>query len=155
VETQGGEGDIKKDASQNRIMIPKKVYKKIVKLMPIVCLDGILTNSKGEYLLVKRKNEPLKGHWFVPGGRLLKGEDLKSGFARKMLEETGARVKNVKFTGIYDSKWDKSPHGNIHTVGLVFQGKVKNKDLKVDNQSSEWKWSKTLPKEIFKLLGGK
>ena len=65
-------------------MIPKEFYKEILKVIPIVCVDIVICNSKGLYLLVKRKNEPLKGWWWVVGGRVLHGETAKEAAARKI-----------------------------------------------------------------------
>ena len=46
-------------------------YKAIVEAVPICCVDLII-KSKGKILLVKRKNEPLKGEFWLPGGRIYK-----------------------------------------------------------------------------------
>ena len=42
------------------MFLEQKLYKKIMESMPIVCVDALIINEKKEYLLVKRKNEPLK-----------------------------------------------------------------------------------------------
>ena len=42
-------------------MIPEDLYKQILSVMPIICVDVVIRNDKGQYLLVQRKNEPLKG----------------------------------------------------------------------------------------------
>ena len=38
--------------------------------LPILCVDLIIQNSEGEFLLVKRDNHPIKGYDWVPGGRM-------------------------------------------------------------------------------------
>ena len=43
-------------------------------------------------VLVKRRFEPLAGHWSLPGGMLEVGETLAAGVARELLEETGLVV---------------------------------------------------------------
>lgn len=58
-------------------MIPKKTYIQILKSLPILCVDIIARNAKGEYLLVKRANEPKKYRWWIVGGRVFKGESLE------------------------------------------------------------------------------
>lgn len=40
-------------------------------------------------VLVKRAQEPLKGRWSLPGGRLEVGETMREGIARELREETG------------------------------------------------------------------
>ena len=40
-------------------LIPIKEYSRIIEVLPILCVDVAVQNSKGEYLLVRRTNEPL------------------------------------------------------------------------------------------------
>jgi ADP-ribose pyrophosphatase YjhB (NUDIX family) len=46
----------------------------------------------GRVLLVKRKHEPLKGRWSLPGGAVEVGETLEHCLVREMAEETGLEV---------------------------------------------------------------
>lgn len=43
-------------------------------------------------VLVRRRFEPMAGHWSLPGGMLEVGETLAAGVAREVLEETGLTV---------------------------------------------------------------
>jgi ADP-ribose pyrophosphatase YjhB (NUDIX family) len=43
-------------------------------------------------VLVRRRFEPMAGHWSLPGGMLEVGETLHAGVAREVLEETGLAV---------------------------------------------------------------
>ncbi len=43
-------------------------------------------------VLVRRRFEPMAGHWSLPGGMLEVGETLAAGVAREVLEETGLAV---------------------------------------------------------------
>ncbi|MCV5153638.1 GDP-mannose mannosyl hydrolase, partial [Escherichia coli] len=54
----------------------------VVRSTPLVCLDFIVENSRGEFLLGKRTNRPAQGYWFVPGGRVQKDETLEAAFER-------------------------------------------------------------------------
>ena len=59
------------------MFIKEDLYKDIIKSVPILCVD-ILINLDDKYLLIKRNDNPLKGEWWVPGGRVLLGEDCIS-----------------------------------------------------------------------------
>jgi colanic acid biosynthesis protein WcaH len=48
----------------------------VVKRTPLVSIDIIVENRRNQVLLGLRKNEPAKGFWFVPGGRILKNERI-------------------------------------------------------------------------------
>lgn len=64
-------------------------------------------------LLVQRANEPGKGQWSFPGGKLHAGETLKQAAERETLEETGVRV---------------SANSIAHTFEMIEYGD--NKELK-------------------------
>jgi mutator protein MutT len=53
---------------------------------------GAVIVQDGRVLLVKRKHEPLKGRWSLPGGAVEIGETLEHCLVREMVEETGLEV---------------------------------------------------------------
>jgi len=68
---------------------------------PIVGVGAVIVND-GKVVLVKRKYEPLKGHWSLPGGMVEIGEPLETALAREMLEETGLRVEVGPVIEVFD-----------------------------------------------------
>jgi len=58
----------------------------------IACVGGLAYDDAGRLLLVQRANEPGRGLWSVPGGRVEPGEDDAAALVREMLEETGLQV---------------------------------------------------------------
>ena len=131
-------------------LIPAKLYKKVVELVPIVCVDVILIHE-GKYILVKRKNEPLKGQWWVVGGRALKGEHSHKAAFRKIKEETGLKVTNLKLRGVYEDHYKKSAWGvPTSSISLVYRAEVESFNPKLDKTSSAIKLSELLPSRFFK-----
>lgn len=59
----------------------------------IRCVGGIVRDTAGQLLLVRRANEPGRGRWSLPGGRVEAGESDADAVAREMLEETGLSVR--------------------------------------------------------------
>lgn len=53
---------------------------------------GVVIIEKGRLLLIKRGNEPGKGLWAVPGGKVRIGETLEAAARREASEETGLDV---------------------------------------------------------------
>ncbi|HJV21843.1 MAG TPA: NUDIX domain-containing protein, partial [Holophagaceae bacterium] len=47
---------------------------------PLVSLDLIVRDPGGRVLVGRRRNRPAQGWWFVPGGRVGKGERLDDAF---------------------------------------------------------------------------
>jgi NADH pyrophosphatase NudC (nudix superfamily) len=68
---------------------------------PVISTGGLVKNSIGKYLFIKRNNDPGKGSLAVPGGYADNGESLEEGCAREIFEETGVRVSNVKYFKSY------------------------------------------------------
>ncbi|TKS58499.1 MAG: NUDIX domain-containing protein [Nitrospira sp.] len=130
-------------------MIPLEQYKQILAVLPILCVDVIITNSRGEYLLVKRKGEPLKGQWWVIGGRVLKGETLEQAVVRKVKTEVGLTLRNLRTVGYYEEVFPDAPfqvQSGFHGVSVVFMGEADDRQpITLDGQSAEWTYAKALP----------
>ena len=58
---------------------------------PVVGVGAVIVRE-AQVVLIKRKYEPLAGHWSLPGGTLELGESLEAGVAREIREETGLDV---------------------------------------------------------------
>jgi colanic acid biosynthesis protein WcaH len=61
----------------------------VVRLTPLVSIDLIVTDGNRRVLLGQRRNRPAQGSWFVPGGRVMKGETLDTAFTRVVRDELG------------------------------------------------------------------
>jgi ADP-ribose pyrophosphatase YjhB (NUDIX family) len=53
-------------------------------------------------VLIRRRYEPLKGQWSLPGGVVEIGETLESSVAREMQEETGFEVEVGPVIEVFD-----------------------------------------------------
>lgn len=63
-------------------------------LSPYQAAYGLLTNSQGKFLLVKRSvDDTFPGMWEFPGGSVEKGESLLEATKREVEEETGVTVR--------------------------------------------------------------
>jgi 8-oxo-dGTP diphosphatase len=65
----------------------------------IRCVGAIARDSAGRLLLVQRNNEPGRGLWSLPGGRVEAGESDATALARELLEETGLGVRPGSLIG--------------------------------------------------------
>lgn len=62
---------------------------------------AIIENDKQQILLVKRKYDPKKGYWDLPGGFIAPGEDLDTSTKRELREELGINIEVKKVVGSY------------------------------------------------------
>jgi mutator protein MutT len=56
------------------------------------CAGAVVRDAEGRVLLVRRANEPSRGLWSLPGGRIEPGESARDAAAREVREETGLEV---------------------------------------------------------------
>src|ERR1044071_8302663 len=68
---------------------------------PIVGVGAVIVDD-GKVVLIKRKYEPLKGQWSLPGGMVEIGETLQAALAREILEETGLVVEVGPVIEVFD-----------------------------------------------------
>ena len=59
---------------------------------PVACAGAVVRDAERRLLLVRRANEPGRGLWSLPGGRIEAGETPEEAAAREVFEETGLRV---------------------------------------------------------------
>lgn len=135
--------------------IEENLYKQICAEMPIPCVDIVLQNKDEHFLLLKRANEPLKSQFWVPGGRVLKSETSRDACVRKCKEELGLDISptNFIFTGFHEADFKENnfnTNGGYHTISLVYICSliVNESELTLDSQSSEFKFSTSLPEEF-------
>lgn len=107
----------------NSSWIDSTTYDTIVELMPIACVDMLFTH-KNSFLLCKRVNDPGKGEWFYPGGRVYKGESLKDAVVRKAKEELGISVSTdqINFLTTEESIFKgKTIDENRHSINNIYK----------------------------------
>ena len=83
----------------------------------IDCVGGIVLDEQPgrdvRLLLVLRGQEPSKGRWSVPGGRVEPGEDDLTATAREVLEETGLAVEVGRLVGTVERD---APAGGVYVI---------------------------------------
>jgi colanic acid biosynthesis protein WcaH len=134
-------------------LIPSEKYAEIIEVLPILCVDIFIQNPRGEYLLIKRANEPKKDKWWPIGGRVYKGETLEEAAIRKIKDETALQVKAVRPIGYFEIITNETPFGlpfPYHAVGVVFSALIDDhQQIKLDDQSTEWKFAKEIPADYY------
>src|SRR3990167_6128730 len=120
--------------------IPEREYRRIERIMPIACVDLIIRRGSG-VLLVKRACEPFRGKWWVPGGRLMRGERVSAAIRRIARQEVGLMVHGQP-SGFYEGFYK-----NRHSISIVCECEDYGGEVHLDSQSDSFKWS-VLPKQL-------
>ena len=103
---------------------------------PKLTVDGVILEN-GEILLIKRKGEPFKGKWALPGGFVEYNEKVEDAVIREIREETGVNAEIKELVGVYsDPKRD--PRG--HTVSIVFLLNVISGEIKCGDDACNAKF---------------
>ena len=106
---------------------------------PMLTADCMVTNSKGEILLVRRGNDPFKGCWALPGGFMEMDETIEHCAVRELEEETGLRVseKDIRLIGVYSAP-GRDPRGR--TVTAAYSVRVGNETAMAGDDAAEVRW---------------
>lgn len=65
----------------------------------VECVGALVHDDEGRLLMIRRANEPDKGRWSLPGGRVEPGESDAEATVREVLEETGLGVEFGELVG--------------------------------------------------------
>lgn len=112
---------------------------------PLVSIDLLIRNGKGEVLLGLRRNRPARDCWFVPGGRIRKNEALRDALRRIALTELGVAPAHWELQGAYDHVYEDNALEragiNTHYVALGCRCLLPpNASLTPDAQHAELRW---------------
>lgn len=92
--------------------------------------------------MVKRGSEPVKGFWWVPGGRVYKHETFYAAAVRKTKEETGVLAEPLGVLGVFNTFFNSSAWGDsdTHTINTVVHLRMKSNEVVLDDTSEEHCW---------------
>nr|WP_220182053.1 GDP-mannose mannosyl hydrolase [Shewanella putrefaciens] len=127
-------------------MLSLETFKSIIKNTPLVSIDLVVYNPKGEVLLGKRNNRPAQDNWFVPGGRILKDESMAEAFKRLTLNELGVQLtmSDAQLIGPFDHFYKDNLTGDdfsTHYVALGYRLTVDDTLLALPtDQHNDYNW---------------
>ena len=96
-------------------------------------VDAIIP-YEGKIVLIKRKNEPFKDRYALPGGIVEYGEKVEDALVREVKEETGLDVEIYRLVGVYSDP-DRDPRG--HFVSVCFVAIPKGGELKASDDAKD------------------
>lgn len=106
--------------------------------------------GKISVLLIKRKYEPYKGKWAIPGGFVLDNESLEDAVERELHEETGVKINYLEQLYTFGEP-ARDPRGRV--VSVAYFGLVRPNTFKIfastDAEEVSWFNINELPKLAF------
>ncbi|GMI42239.1 hypothetical protein TrCOL_g4128 [Triparma columacea] len=146
------------NTEEHNMHLPDEFYKKYVHSCIVNTVDCVIvrvntiTNQK-EFILVERKDQPAKGMFWFPGGRMFKGETFFAAALRKCRDETGINGRAAQVLGVYNthfnsSAWDEPHIKGTQTVNVVVLIEVADgSEIQLDDTSSRFRWASVDPEK--------
>jgi mutator protein MutT len=107
---------------------------------PLVGVGAVIAKD-GKILLEKRRNDPGKGKWSVPGGIVELGEHVEEAVVREVKEETGLEVEKPEHIDIVDNiSFDEQGKIKYHFVIIDYLVKLVGGKLKAASDAEELEW---------------
>lgn len=123
--------------------------KEVMKSITIDCAIFSFENGNLEVLLIKHATGISKGRWGLPGGWILKNEDIDRAAERLLFELTGLKSIFLEQLKAFGNP-DRFPLGRVITIGYYALIKRENYNIKAGFTASEAKWHKI--KEVPDLI---
>jgi ADP-ribose pyrophosphatase len=101
----------------------------------------VIIVREGKILLERRKNDPGRGKWSIPGGLVELGESLEQTVVRETREETGLSVGDPEPTDVINQvTLDESGKVKYHFVIVDYFVKLKSGTPKAASDAAELEW---------------
>ena len=127
--------------------ISEELYYRILENVPIACVDVAIV-AQGSVFLVKRGDFPAKGQWWLPGGRVLKGEMMREAAIRKAREEVGieCHIGPIVHTAetIFPGGPNEIPVHSINSCFFLYPGSPDFRP-RLDGHHDDYKWVNHIP----------
>jgi len=114
-------------------------YKKFSLTTDILVFSRLNDEKKYSVLLIKRKNDPYKNNWAIPGGFVEYDEEIDNAALRELEEETN--IKNIKLKELKTfGKVGRDPRGR--TVSVVYYTFINQNEheIKAQDDAKEFGW---------------
>ncbi|MEM2263547.1 MAG: NUDIX hydrolase [Candidatus Bathyarchaeia archaeon] len=118
---------------------------------PVVGVGAIII-CDGKILLEKRKGEPGRGKWSVPGGLVELGERTEDAVIREVKEETGLDVADPELIDVVDNiVRDENGEIKWHFVIIDYFVRLKGGELRAADDAAELRWVPLAEAEKYDL----
>ena len=102
--------------------------------IPSLTADIFIFDDDFNFILIKRRNDPFKDCWALPGGFVEYGETVETAAIREAKEETSIDVELIDLVNVY-SEPDRDPRG--HTITVAYTAKGNFNDRKAEDDACD------------------
>lgn len=129
-------------------MLSLPEFESLVKSAPLISIDFVILNVKHEVLLGLRNNNPAKGSYFIPGGRIFKDETIKNAVSRLSIKEFGIELHLEEilplgiFEQFYETNFFEKQNITTHYLSMPF----------IYNIQGDFRWHQDSQHEKFEFF---
>lgn len=117
-----------------------------------VTVDAVVLRrraNQNEILLIRRKNEPFKDTWALPGGFVDEGEDLEEAAVRELEEETSVKIATAVQLRAFGKPGRDPRHHTVSVAFMAFVPENTNAVAADDAKEIGWFATRDLPALAF------
>ncbi len=96
---------------------------------------GVIIVQDNQLLMAKRRDEPFKNYWDLPGGFVDAGESPEEACVRELKEETHLKIKVKAYINAYPDYYQDNP-----TLVIGYEAKIIEGKMKPEDDVAELKW---------------
>ncbi|MBE2181559.1 MAG: NUDIX domain-containing protein [Chthoniobacterales bacterium] len=106
-------------------------------LRPVATV-GALIGRDGKLLMIRTRK--WSGKWGIPGGKIERGEAAEDALRREVLEETGLRLRDVRFVMAQDCVDSEEFHRPAHFLLLNYTADAESGEVRLNEEAEEFRW---------------
>jgi 8-oxo-dGTP diphosphatase len=99
-----------------------------------LAVDCVITDEAGDIVLIRRKHEPFKDSYALPGGFVEVGETVEDACRREVKEETNLELYDIRLVGVYSDP-GRDPRG--HVVSVAFTARADLAQLRAGDDAAQ------------------
>jgi len=126
--------------------LPARLFNRIMKCVPIVSVEALIVTDDG-LLFLMRATEPVKGEWWLPGGRIHRGESLLDALRREVKEETSLNLSSCRLLNVYSRVLPER-----HDITIAYKCSVNQDKVVLNEEHSEYAFFKKLPHHLHPFM---
>ena len=116
---------------------------------PIAAVGAVVFKD-GKMLIIKRSQEPGKGKWSVPGGRVELGETVYEAARREVLEESSIEIEVEHVLDTADNiVRDEDGRVKYHYVVIDVLARYVSGEIRAQSDAEECRW--VTPRELVEM----
>ncbi|BDP43125.1 DNA mismatch repair protein MutT [Deinococcus aetherius] len=101
-------------------------------------MGALVWDPEGRVLLVRTTK--WRGLWGVPGGKVEWGETLTAAALREFWEETGLRLRDVRYAQTQEAVLSPEFHKPAHMILVDFFARTDDPGVTPNEEIEEWAW---------------